>query len=66
VQGAAALAAQASEPASILRERVTSAGGTTEAALRTMAERGVKEGIIAGVMAAERRGRELGTILGAD
>ncbi len=66
VQGAAALAAQASEPASVLRERVTSAGGTTEAALRTMAERGVKEGIIAGVMAAERRGRELGTILGAD
>jgi pyrroline-5-carboxylate reductase len=66
VQGAAALAAQASEPASVLRERVTSAGGTTEAALQTMAERGVKEGIIAGVMAAERRGRELGTILGAD
>jgi pyrroline-5-carboxylate reductase len=66
VQGAAALAAQASEPASVLRERVTSAGGTTEAALRTMAERGVKEGIMAGVMAAERRGRELGTILGAD
>lgn len=66
VQGAATLAAQASEPASVLRERVTSAGGTTEAALRTMAERGVKEGIIAGVMAAERRGRELGTILGAD
>jgi pyrroline-5-carboxylate reductase len=66
VQGAAALAAQASEPASVLRERVTSAGGTTEAALRTMAERGVKEGIIAGAMAAERRGRELGAILGAN
>jgi pyrroline-5-carboxylate reductase len=66
VQGAAALAAQASEPASVLRERVTSAGGTTEAALRTMAERGVKEGIIAGAMAAERRGRELGAILGGN
>ena len=66
VQGAAALAAQASEPASVLRERVTSAGGTTEAALRTMAECGVKEGIIAGAMAAERRGRELGAILGAN
>jgi len=66
VQGAAALAALASEPASVLRERVTSAGGTTEAALRTMAERGVKEGIIAGAMAAERRGRELGAILGAN
>ncbi|WP_265945174.1 pyrroline-5-carboxylate reductase [Dechloromonas sp. A34] len=65
VQGAAALAAQSTEPASVLRERVTSKGGTTEAALRTMAERGVKEGIIAGVMAAEARGQELGKLLGA-
>jgi pyrroline-5-carboxylate reductase len=65
VQGAAALAAQSSEPASVLRERVTSKGGTTEAALRTMAEQGVKEGIIAGVKAAEARGQELGKLLGA-
>ena len=65
VQGAAALAAQSSEPAAVLRERVTSKGGTTEAALRTMAEQGVKEGIIAGVKAAEARGRELGKLLGA-
>lgn len=64
VQGAAALAAQASEPASVLRERVTSKGGTTEAALRTMEEAGVKEGIVAGVKAAEARGRELGKLLG--
>lgn len=66
VQGAAALAAQSSEPASVLRERVTSKGGTTEAALRAMAEAGVKEGIVAGVKAAEARGRELGKLLGAD
>lgn len=65
VQGAAALAAQSSEPAATLRERVTSKGGTTEAALRTMAERGVKDGIVAGCLAAEARGRELGQILGA-
>jgi pyrroline-5-carboxylate reductase len=65
VQGAAALAAQSPEPASVLRERVTSKGGTTEAALRTMAEQGVKEGIVAGVRAAEARGRELGKLLGA-
>ncbi len=65
VQGAAALAAQSTEPASVLRERVTSKGGTTEAALRTMAEQGVKEGIVAGVKAAEARGRELGKLLGA-
>lgn len=65
VQGAAALAAQSSEPAAVLRERVTSKGGTTEAALRTMAEHRVKEGIIAGVKAAEARGQELGKLLGA-
>ena len=66
VQGAAALAAQSSEPASTLRERVTSKGGTTEAALRVMAERGVKDGIVAGCHAAAARGQELGKILGAD
>ncbi|MDP3538494.1 MAG: pyrroline-5-carboxylate reductase [Azonexus sp.] len=65
VQGAAALAAQSSEPASVLRERVTSKGGTTEAALTKMAEMGVKAGIIAGVKAAEARGQELGKLLGA-
>ncbi len=65
VQGAAALAAQSSEAASTLRERVTSKGGTTEAALKVMAEKGVKEGIVAGCKAAEARGQELGKILGA-
>ena len=66
VQGAAALAAQSSEPASLLRERVTSKGGTTEAALKMMAEKGVKEGIVTGCHAAEARGKELGKLLGAD
>ncbi|MBL8430406.1 MAG: pyrroline-5-carboxylate reductase [Dechloromonas sp.] len=66
IQGAAALAAQSTEPASVLRERVTSKGGTTAAALSVMAERGVKEGIVAGCMAAAARGQELGKILGAD
>lgn len=64
--GAARLAAQSSDPASVLRERVTSKGGTTEAALRTMAERGVKDGIVAGILAADARGRELGQLLGKD
>jgi pyrroline-5-carboxylate reductase len=64
VQGAAALAARSPEPASVLRERVTSRGGTTEAALRVMMDAGVKTGIIAGVKAAEARGRELGKQLG--
>ena len=64
--GAARLAAQSEEPASILRERVTSKGGTTEAALRAMAECMVKEGIVAGAMAANARGAELGELLGKD
>jgi len=64
--GAARLAAQSSEPASVLRERVTSKGGTTAAALAAMAEHGVKEGIVAGVLAADQRSRELGVELGAD
>ena len=49
----------------MLRERVTSKGGTTAAALQVMADKGVKEGIVAGVMAAEARGQELGKLLGA-
>ncbi len=66
VQGAAALAAQSAEPASVLRERVTSKGGTTEAALAVMSEEGVREGIVSGVKAAEARGQELGRLLGAN
>lgn len=66
VQGAAALAAQSPEPVSVLRERVTSKGGTTAAALAVMSEKGVREGIVSGVRAAEARGRELGRLLGAN
>ena len=64
--GAAKLAANSEEPASVLRERVTSKGGTTAAALATMGERGVLDGIVAGVKAADARGRELGELLGKD
>ena len=64
--GAAKLAALSDEPASVLRERVTSKGGTTEAALRVMAERCVKDGIVAGALAANARGTELGLLLGTD
>ena len=66
VLGAAKLAVQSDEAAAILRERVTSKGGTTEAALRTMDELGVREGFIAGVLAANTRSRELGELLGKD
>jgi len=66
VLGAAKLAAHSDEPASVLRERVTSKAGTTEAALRIMGERGVKEGIVAGAMAAYTRSGEMGELLGKD
>ena len=62
--GAAQLAANSSEPASVLRERVTSKGGTTYAALTSMEESGVKAAIIKGIKAAAARGRELGEELG--
>jgi pyrroline-5-carboxylate reductase len=66
VLGSAKLAAQSEEPASALRERVTSKGGTTEAALRTMAERGFKDSVVAGALAANARAGELGELLGKD
>ncbi|THF63854.1 pyrroline-5-carboxylate reductase [Pseudothauera nasutitermitis] len=64
--GAARLAAAADEPASVLRERVTSKGGTTEAALRTLASAGWHDALVAAARAAAARGRELGAELGKD
>jgi pyrroline-5-carboxylate reductase len=66
VIGAAKLASLSEEQTSALRERVTSKGGTTEAALRVMTERGFREAVIAGVKAAEERGAELGELLGKE
>jgi pyrroline-5-carboxylate reductase len=62
--GAAQLAAQSSEAVSLLRERVTSKGGTTYAALTSMEESGVKAAIVKGIKAAAQRGREMGDELG--
>lgn len=64
VQGAAALAAQSSEPASILRERVTSKGGTTYAALTTLDAREVNGSFVKAMLAAQARARELGDEFG--
>ena len=66
VLGAARLAALSEEPASALRARVTSKGGTAEAALRVMTDSGLKEAIVAGVKAANARGGDLGELLGKD
>lgn len=66
VLGAARLAAESPEPASVLRERVTSKGGTTEAALNSLAAAGWHDALVAAARAAEARGRELGDELGRD
>ena len=63
-RGAAQLAANAQEPVSVLRERVTSKGGTTYAALTSMEQDGVKAAIARAVKAAAQRGRELGDEFG--
>jgi len=57
--GAAKLLAESDEPADDLRRRVTSPNGTTAAAIATFDERGVKDSITAGVLAAAARSAEL-------
>ncbi|MGZ3240765.1 MAG: pyrroline-5-carboxylate reductase [Burkholderiaceae bacterium] len=64
--GASQLASQSSEPISVLRERVTSKGGTTYAALTSMEASGVKEAIGKALKAAAARGKELGEEFGRD
>ena len=63
VLGSARLASFSEEPVSVLRERVTSKGGTTEAALRVMTKRKLKEIVIAGTQAAKERGMEIGELM---
>jgi pyrroline-5-carboxylate reductase len=58
--GSGLLLRESGETAATLRERVTSKGGTTEAALRTFREKGLEEAIAAGVQAAVARAKELG------
>jgi pyrroline-5-carboxylate reductase len=62
--GAAQLAAQSDEPLEVLRQRVTSKGGTTHAAITSMEAAGVKQAIVEAMKAAAARGRELGEELG--
>jgi len=64
--GAAQLAAQSDEPVEVLRQRVTSKGGTTYAAITSMEQAGVKQAIVDAMKAAAARGRELGAELGQD
>ena len=66
VLGAAQLAARSKEPPGVLRERVTSRGGTTAAALKVFEDEGLDERFRRAVEAASRRGAELGDELGRD
>jgi pyrroline-5-carboxylate reductase len=63
--GAARLAEQSPDSVGVLRQRVTSKGGTTEAALNSFEADGVMAAIRRGAAAADQRGRELCELLGA-
>jgi pyrroline-5-carboxylate reductase len=63
--GASALAQASDEPLATLRERVTSKGGTTYAALSAMQASGVKPQFKAAMQAARQRAAELGAEFGA-
>ena len=62
--GATALAEASDEPPEVLRERVTSKGGTTYAALTAMESSGVKAAFVRALKAAQQRARELGDEFG--
>jgi pyrroline-5-carboxylate reductase len=64
-EGASQLAKTASEPPSVLRERVTSKGGTTYAALTSMQNAHVSELFQTALKAAQTRAHELGDEFGA-
>lgn len=62
--GAAELARRSDEPLATLRQRVTSKGGTTYAAITAMQEAGVGPSFERAMQAAEQRARELGDEFG--
>ena len=59
VEGAARLMEDSGEAADILRAKVTSKGGTTEAAIRSLDEAGVKDAVVQALLAAQIRSVEL-------
>ena len=64
--GASRLALNSSESPAELRARVTSPGGTTEAAIHVLNKAGTQEAIKRAVSAAKKRSTELATELGID
>jgi pyrroline-5-carboxylate reductase len=61
IYGAAKLMAESGEAPAELRRKVTSPGGTTEAALNVLNERKLEEAFAEAIRAAEKRSRELST-----
>ena len=57
--GAARMLSESGEEAATLRQRVTSPGGTTQAAIETFEAGGLRQLVDAAIAAATRRGREL-------
>ena len=62
--GATQLAQNSNEPASVLREKVTSKGGTTAAALEVLNQEGWHAILEKAIAAADQRGKALGEELG--
>jgi pyrroline-5-carboxylate reductase len=65
-RGASALASEASESPGVLRERVTSKGGTTHAAITSLEASGVKAAFEAAIRSAHQRAKELADEFGKD
>ena len=63
--GASELARRSDEPPALLRQRVTSKGGTTYAAIQSMEQDGVGASFERAMRAAEQRAHELGDEFGA-
>lgn len=64
--GAGSMARAATDSAAVLREQVTSKGGTTEAALRYLESQNIRDVFAGAVTAAARRSAELADQLGGD
>jgi pyrroline-5-carboxylate reductase len=64
--GATHLARQSTDSPDVLRQRVTSKGGTTYAALTSLADDHVKEAFVKAMLAAQKRAAELGDEFGKD
>ena len=62
--GAARIAIESDEPPAVLRQRVTSPGGTTERALVTMRDGGIDKVLADGIQGARQRSIELGDAFG--